>query len=164
MISSNAPPDKVRVPTQVSDLVSQGGSSGHWADTNPPWGGNSSQEVVTVPRGVERGSDTTSSWPLAHGGQAVGSTAEAQVRGGAVGGVLASGSTAIPVAVGLHREGKRGECLPSDAWLRANPSNSRCTQRSYADLQTELPSQTPAPAQRACMFLKHSMFYVHHML
>lgn len=101
MISSNAPPDKVRVPTQVSDLVSQGGSSGHWADTNPPWGGNSSQEVVTVPRGVERGSDTTSSWPLAHGGQAVGSTAEAQVRGGAVGGVLASGSTAIPVAVGL---------------------------------------------------------------
>lgn len=37
-------------------------------------------------------------------GQVVGSAAESQVGGGAVGGILASGRTAVPVAIGLQEE------------------------------------------------------------
>lgn len=106
MISRNAPHNKARGLTQVSDLVSQSGSFGHWAGMKPRVGILHSRPF-NILRKAEGRSDTTSwiwegsSRLLAHGGLTVSSTAEPQIGSRAVRRVLAPSSTAVPVAVGL---------------------------------------------------------------
>lgn len=115
MISRNAPHNKARGLTQVSDLVSQSGSFGHWAGMKPRVGILHSRPF-NILRKAEGRSDTTSwiwegsSRLLAHGGLTVSSTAEPQIGSRAVWRVLAPSSTAVPVAVGLARDREKGEC------------------------------------------------------